>query len=93
MPSRKNTSLKPTVEIGAVERKLPTISRQPRSLRSLNQQQQQKFQAIREEHRRELIEKMSSQVMQKVGTDIKKVETDAEKVGADIMQKVQADFR
>ena len=31
--------------------------------------------------------------MQKVGTEIKKVETDAEKVGADIMQKMQADFR
>ena len=31
----------------------------------LDQQQQQKFQAIREEHRRELIEKMGSQVMEK----------------------------
>ena len=59
----------------------------------LNPDQQQKFQAIRDEHRRELIEKMASQVVQNVGTDIKKVETDAEKIGADIMQKVQADFR
>ncbi|HZD09299.1 MAG TPA: hypothetical protein VE176_13675, partial [Candidatus Limnocylindrales bacterium] len=59
----------------------------------LDPQQQQKFQAIRDEHRRELIEKMASQVVQKVGTDLKKVETDAEKTAADIMQKVQADFR
>ena len=36
---------------------------------------------------------MASQVVQKVGTDLKKVETDAEKIAADIMQKVQADFR
>ena len=35
------------------------------------QQQQQKFQAIREEHRRELIEKMASQVMQKVESELK----------------------
>ena len=54
---------------------------------------QTKFQAIGDEHRRELIEKMTSQVVQNVGTDIKKVETDAEKTAADIMQKVQADFR
>ena len=54
---------------------------------------QTKFQAIGDEHRRELIEKMASQVVQNVGTDIKKVETDAEKTAADIMQKVQADFR
>jgi hypothetical protein len=59
----------------------------------LNPDQQQKFQAIREEHRRELIEKMASQAVQKVGTDLKKVETDAEKAAADIMQRVQADLR
>jgi hypothetical protein len=37
----------------------------------LDQHQQQKFQAIREEHRRELIGKMASKVMQKIETDIK----------------------
>ena len=37
----------------------------------LDPQQQQKFQAIREEHRRELIEKMSSQVMQKAESKMK----------------------
>jgi hypothetical protein len=37
----------------------------------LNQQQQQKFQQVREEHRRELLKKMAGQVMQKVQTDIK----------------------
>ena len=31
----------------------------------LDQQQQQKFQAMREEHRRELIKKMAEQVVQK----------------------------
>ena len=58
----------------------------------LDQQQQQKFQAIREEHRRKLIEKMASQVMEKVGTGLKKVETDAEKAAADILQKAEAHF-
>ena len=59
----------------------------------LNAEQQQKFQAIRDEHRRQLIEKLASTVVEKVGTDLKKVETDAEKTAADILQKVQADFR
>ena len=47
----------------------------------------------RDEHRRQLIEKLASTVVEKVGTDLKKVETDAEKTAADILQKVQADFR
>ena len=58
----------------------------------LNPEQQQKFQTIRDEHRRELIEKMASGVVDKVGTDLKKVETDAEKTAADIMQKAKASF-
>ena len=58
----------------------------------LDPQQQQKFQAIRDEHRRKLIEKMASGVVEKVGTDLKKVETDAEKAAADIMQKAKAHF-
>jgi hypothetical protein len=36
----------------------------------LDQQQQQKFQQIREEHRRELIEKMAEQVIQKAESSI-----------------------
>jgi hypothetical protein len=39
-----------------------------------------------------LIEKMASGVVDKVGTDLKKVETDAEKTAADIMQKAKASF-
>ena len=58
----------------------------------LDQQQQQKFQAIRDEHRRKLIEKMASGVVEKVGTGLKKVETDAEKAAADILQKAEAHF-
>ena len=37
----------------------------------LDQEQQQKFQQVREAHRRELLNKMAGQVMQKVQTDIK----------------------
>ena len=37
----------------------------------LDQRQQQRFQAMRVEHRRELVGKMASQVIQKVETDIK----------------------
>ena len=39
-----------------------------------------------------MIEKMASGVVEKVGTDLKKVETDAEKAAADIMQKAKAHF-
>ena len=88
---KKNTSLKPLQKIEQLKQIADSVDTKITPL--LNPDQQQKFQAIRDEHRRELIEKMASQVVQKVGTDIKKVETDAEKVGADIMQKVQADFR
>ena len=89
---KKNTSLKPLQKIEQLKQIADSVDSKITPL--LNPDQQQKFQAIRDEHRRELIEKMASQVVQKVGTDIKKVETDAEKVGADIMQKVrQADFR
>jgi hypothetical protein len=35
---------------------------------------------------------MASQAVQKVGTDLKKVETDAEKTAADILQKAEAHF-
>jgi hypothetical protein len=35
---------------------------------------------------------MASGVVEKVGTDLKKVETDAEKTAADILQKARANF-
>ena len=88
---KKNTSLKPLQKLEQLKQIADEVDAKITPL--LDPQQQQKFQAIREEHRRELIEKMASQVVEKVGNDIKKVETDAEKVGADMMQKVQADFR
>ena len=88
---KKNTSLKPLQKIEQLKQIADSLDSKITPL--LNPDQQQKFQAIRDEHRRELIEKMASQVVQKVGTDLKKVETDAEKVEANMMQKVQADFR
>ena len=84
---KKNTSLKPLQKIEQLKQIADSVDSKITPL--LNPDQQQKFQAIRDEHRRELIEKMASQVVQKVGTDLKKVETDAEKTAADIMQKVQ----
>jgi hypothetical protein len=88
---KKNTSLKPLQKIEQLKQIAESVDSKLTPL--LNPDQQQKFQAIREEHRRELIKKMASQAVQKVGTDIKKVETDAEKVEAEIMQRVQADLR
>ena len=88
---KKNASLKPLQKIEQLKQIADSVDTKLTPL--LNPEQQQKFQAIRDEHRRELIQKMAGQVVQKMGTDLKKVETDAEKVEADIMQKVQADFR
>jgi hypothetical protein len=88
---KKNASLKPLQKIEQLKQIADSVDEKVSPL--LNPEQQQKFQAIRDQHRRELIEKMASQVVQKMGTDLKKVETDAEKTAADIMQKVQADFR
>jgi len=88
---KKKTSLKPLQKIEQLKQIADSVDSKLTPL--LNSDQQQKFQAIRDEHRRELIEKMASGVVDKVGTDLKKVETDAEKTAADIMQKVQADFK
>jgi len=88
---KKNTSLKPLQKIEQLKQIADSVDSKLTPL--LNPEQQQKFDAIRDEHRRELIEKMASQAVQKVGTDLKNVETDAEKTAADIMQKAQADFR
>ncbi len=88
---KKNTSLKPLQKIEQLKEIADSVDSKVTPL--LNSEQQQKFQALRDEHRRELIKKMASQAVQKVGTDIKKVETEAEKVGAEIMQRVQAELR
>jgi hypothetical protein len=65
---KKNASLKPLEKIehlkqisGSIVDKITPV---------LDQQQQQKFQAIRDDVRRRLIEKMASQVMQKVEADV-----------------------
>ena len=87
---KKNTSLKPLQKIEQLKQIADSVDSKITPL--LNPDQQQKFQAIRDEHRRELIEKMASQVVEKVGTDLKKVETDAEKAAADILQKAEAHF-
>src|SRR5262249_39933110 len=66
---KKNASLKPLEKIeqlkqisGSIVDKITPI---------LDQQQQQKFQAIRDDVRRRLIEKMASQVTQKAEADVK----------------------
>jgi hypothetical protein len=88
---KKKTSLKPLQKIEQLKQIADSVDSKITPL--LNPDQQQKFQAIRDEHRREFIEKMASQVIQKAGTDLKKVETDTEKVEADIMQKVEGYLR
>jgi hypothetical protein len=88
---KKNTSLKPLQKIEQLKQIADSVDEKITPL--LNAEQQQKFQAIRDEHRRQLIEKMASQAVQKVGTDLKKVETDAEKTAADILQRAKAELR
>jgi hypothetical protein len=88
---KENTALKPLQKIEQLKQIADSVDEKVSPL--LNPEQQQKFQAIRDEHRRQLIEKMASQAVQKVGTDLKKVETDAEKTAAHIMQKAQAELR
>jgi hypothetical protein len=88
---KKNTSLKPLQKIEQLKQIADSVDSKLTPL--LNPDQQQKFQAIRDEHRRQLIEKMASQAVEKVGTDLKKVETDAEKTAADILQKAKAELR
>jgi hypothetical protein len=59
---KKNTSLKPLEKLEQLKQNADEVDAKVNPL--LDQQQQRKFQAIREEHRRELIEKMSSQVLE-----------------------------
>jgi hypothetical protein len=66
---KKNTALSPLQKVEQLKQIADEIDAKVIPL--LDQQQQQKFRTIREEHRRELIEKMASQVMQKVEADIK----------------------
>ena len=66
---KKNTSLKPMEKLEQLKQISDDIDSKITPL--LDQQQQQKFQAMREEHRRQLIEKLSSQVMQKLEGDAK----------------------
>jgi Protein of unknown function (DUF3604) len=61
---KKNTSLRPVQKLGQLRQIADEIDAKITPL--LDQQQQQKFQAIREEHRRELIEKLGSKIMQRL---------------------------
>ena len=71
---KKNTSLKPLDKLEQLKKIADEVDAKLTPL--LDQQQQQKFQAIREQHRRELIEKMGSQINQKVETEVRKVVPD-----------------
>jgi hypothetical protein len=65
---KRNTSLKPIDKLEQLKGISDEIDSRITPL--LDQQQQQKFQQIREEHRRELIEKMAEQVIQKAESSI-----------------------
>jgi Protein of unknown function (DUF3604) len=71
---KKNTLLKPLDKLEELKKIADEIDAKLTPL--LDQQQQQKFQALREEHRRQLIEKMASQIKQKVETEVRKVVPD-----------------
>ena len=69
---KKNTSLKPLEKVeqlkqisGAIDAKITPL---------LDPQQQQKFKAMREDVRRDMIEKVGSQAMQKAESKIKSIE-------------------
>jgi hypothetical protein len=66
---KKNTSLKPLDKLKQLKEISDDVDSKVIPL--LDQQQQQKFQQIREEHRRALLKKMAGQVMEKIQTDIK----------------------
>jgi hypothetical protein len=65
---KKDTSLKPEQKLEQLKQISDEIDAKITPL--LDQQQQQKFQQIREQHRRELIEKMAEQVIQKAESSI-----------------------
>jgi hypothetical protein len=66
---KKNTALKPMDKLDQLKKIADDVDAKLTPL--LDQQQQQKFQAIREQHRRELIEKMGSQLMEKAEAKVK----------------------
>ncbi len=66
---KKNTSLKPMDKLEQLKKIADDVDAKVTPM--LDQQQQQKFQAIREEHRRDLLEKMGSQVMEKAQAKVK----------------------
>ena len=68
---KNNTSLKPLEKVEQLKQISSSIVDKITPI--LNQQQQQKFQAMREDVRRRLIEKMSDQVMQRAETDVKRM--------------------
>ena len=65
---KKNASLKPEQKLEQLKQISDEIDAKVSPL--LDPQQQQKFQAMREEHRRQLIEKLAGQVVQKAKADI-----------------------
>jgi hypothetical protein len=71
---KNNTSLKPLDKLDQLKKIADEVDGKLTPL--LDQQQQQKFQAIREQHRRQLIEKLASQIKQKVETEVRKVVPD-----------------
>jgi hypothetical protein len=77
---KKNTSLKPMDKLEQLKQIADSVDGKVTPL--LNAEQQQKFQAIRDEHRRQLVEKMASQVKQKV-------ESEARKVVPDLVHKLE----
>jgi hypothetical protein len=68
---KKNTSLTPVQKLEQLKQISDEVDAKVAPL--LNQEQQRKFQAIRAEHRRQLIEKMASQVIQKVEKEVSEV--------------------
>ena len=61
---KKNTSLKPVEKLEQLKQIADEVDAKVTPL--LDQQQQQKFQAIREEHRRKLVEELGGQLMEKL---------------------------
>jgi Mg/Co/Ni transporter MgtE len=77
---KKNTSLKPMDKLEQLKQIAGSVDEKVTPL--LNAEQQQKFQAIRDEHRRQLVEKMAGQIKQKV-------ESEARKVVPDLVHKLE----
>ncbi len=68
MALKKNTSLKPLEKLQQLKQISDEVDAKLTPI--LDEQQKQKFQAIREEHRRELLKKLSSQVMEKAESKV-----------------------